>query len=153
MQPFPERLQGYTHELSPSVFHCFLEPGNQMGKLNPLGGTDFTDADMVKVANAHWGSPGTEISRYIKRVPSGLVSTLSSMALMGCLRLQTALCVAAKWLCGASPVGRVARSSAVSTRSLGSPLDWHRISACPWHDGSEKPAGLSQSCRARSGWV
>ena len=56
MQPFPERLQGYTRELSPSEFHRFLEPGNQMGKLNPLGGTDFTDTDMVKVAT-HTGDP------------------------------------------------------------------------------------------------
>ena len=56
VQPFSERFQGYTRELSPSVLHCLLEPGNQLGKLNPLGGADFTDANMVKVA-AYTGNP------------------------------------------------------------------------------------------------
>ena len=102
-----------------------------MGKLNPLGGTDFTDTDMVKVAT-HTGNPRNGGFQVYK----GLASTLSSMALMGCLRLQTALCVAAKWLCGASPVGKVARSSAVPR------IDWGRPSA---DTGSVLALGITET--------
>ena len=152
MQPFPERLQGYTRELSPSVFHRFLEPGNQMGKLNPLGGTDFTDTDMVKVAT-HTGDPRNGDLQVYKE---GAIRVSQHPEFDGTDGLPASAdrpvrgCKVALWGIpsrqGGSLFGGV-------TRSLGSPLSWHRISACPWHNGNEKPAGLSQNCRAKSGWV
>ena len=120
MQPFPERLQGYTRELSPSVFHCFLEPGNQLGKLNPLGGADFTDANMVKVAT-YTGNPrngdfqvykegAIRVSQHPEFDGTDGLPASADRSLRGC-----------KVALGASPIGRVARSSAASRVAWGRP--------------------------------
>ena len=150
VQPSSKLFQGYTRELSSSVLHCLLEPGDQQGKLNPLGGTNFPNTDMVKVA-AYTGNPRNGDFQVYKEGAIGV----SQHPELDCTdKLAVAAncsmggCIVALW---GIPIRQGGPLLGSITRHLGSPLSWHRICASPWHDGLEEPAGLSQSCRARSG--
>ena len=116
VQPSSKLFQGYTRELSSSVLHCLLEPGDQQGKLNPLGGTNFPNTDMVKVA-AYTGNPRNGDFQVYKEGAIGVsqhpeLDCTDSLAVAA--NCSMGGCIVALW-------GKVARSSAASRVTWGRP--------------------------------